>query len=91
MQKSFPKWKLTMLYLSNICNSNDSSIIVSIDKDFKQVCGWHYNFVKKDKFYVSPEEGLRFFYKQILTGDSIDGIMVLMGLVILRLIRRSKT
>jgi 5'-3' exonuclease len=49
-------------------------IIVSIDKDFMQVPGWHYNFVKKVKKQVTPEEGLRFFYKQILMGDSADNI-----------------
>ena len=52
----------------------DECIIVSIDKDFKQVPGWHYNFVKREKSYVTPEEGLRFFYKQILTGDAADNI-----------------
>lgn len=52
----------------------EESIIVSIDKDFLQVPGWHYNFVKKEKKYVSPEEGMRFFYKQILMGDSADNI-----------------
>ena len=52
----------------------EESIIVSIDKDFMQVPGWHYNFVKKEKKYVSPEEGMRFFYKQILMGDSADNI-----------------
>jgi 5'-3' exonuclease len=52
----------------------DESIIVSTDKDFNQVPGWHYNFVKKVKGYVTPEEGMRFFYKQILTGDSADNI-----------------
>ena len=52
----------------------DDCIIVSIDKDFKQVSGWHYNFVKREKSYVTPEEGLRFFYKQILTGDAADNI-----------------
>jgi len=52
----------------------DEALIVSIDKDFLQVPTWHYNFVKKVKHYVTPEEGLRFFYKQILTGDSADNI-----------------
>ena len=52
----------------------DDGIIVSIDKDFMQVPTWHYNFVKKEKKYVTPEEGLRFFYKQILTGDNADNI-----------------
>jgi hypothetical protein len=38
------------------------------------VAGWHYNFVKKDKYYVTAEEGMRFFYRQILTGDRADNI-----------------
>ena len=49
-------------------------LIVSIDKDFMQVPGWHYNFVKKVKKEVTLEDGLRFFYKQILMGDSADNI-----------------
>ena len=52
----------------------EDCIIASIDKDFLQVPGWHYNFVKKVKKHVTPEEGLRFFYKQILMGDSADNI-----------------
>ena len=52
----------------------DEALIVSIDKDFLQVPTWHYNFVKKVKHYVTPEEGLRFFYKQILMGDAADNI-----------------
>ena len=52
----------------------EDSIIVSIDKDFLQVPGWHYNFVKRVKSFVTPEEGLRFFYKQILTGDAADNV-----------------
>lgn len=57
----------------------DDSIIVSIDKDFNQVQGWHYNFVKNNKYYVTAEEGLRFFYKQILTGDKADNIVGIHG------------
>jgi 5'-3' exonuclease len=30
--------------------------------------------VKKEKKFVTPEEGLRFFYKQILMGDAADNI-----------------
>lgn len=57
----------------------DDSIICSIDKDFDQVPGWHYNFVKREKYYVSEEEGLRNFYRQILTGDRIDNIIGIKG------------
>ena len=52
----------------------DGFIIVSIDKDFKQMPGWHYNFVKREKTWVTPDEGMRFFYTQILMGDSADNI-----------------
>ena len=52
----------------------DKSIAVSLDKDFDQFKGWHYNFVKKNKYYITEEEGLLNFYKQFLVGDSIDNI-----------------
>ena len=52
----------------------DESIIVTLDKDLDQVVGWHYNFVKKIKYYVEKDEGLLNFYKQFLTGDSVDNI-----------------
>jgi len=57
----------------------DDALMVSIDKDFNQVAGWHYNFVKKDKYYVTAEEGMRFFYRQILTGDRADNILGIHG------------
>ena len=58
----------------------DSSVIVSLDKDFDQVQGWHYNFVKDDTYYVTAEEGLLNFYCQFLTGDRIDNIVGVKGI-----------
>ncbi len=58
----------------------DDSIIVSLDKDFDQVQGWHYNFVKKDKYYITHEEGLLNFYMQFLIGDRIDNIIGVKGI-----------
>ena len=58
----------------------DDSIIVSLDKDFDQVQGWHYNFVKKNKYYIKPEEGLLNFYMQFLVGDRIDNIIGVDGI-----------
>ena len=58
----------------------DESIIVSLDKDFDQVQGWHYNFVKKNKYYIKPEEGLLNFYMQFLVGDRIDNIIGVDGI-----------
>ncbi len=51
-----------------------NSIIVSIDKDFNNVPGWHLNYVKDEIYYVTEIEALRNFYLQILTGDTADGI-----------------
>jgi hypothetical protein len=53
----------------------DVCIMASVDKDFDQIEGWHYNFVKKKHYYVSEAEGRRFFYRQILTGDAADNII----------------
>jgi len=58
----------------------DDSIIVSLDKDLDQVSGWHYNFVKKNKYYVTESEGLLSFYKQFLTGDVVDNIKGVHGI-----------
>jgi DNA polymerase I len=54
--------------------SNDTTIICSIDKDLHQIPGRHYNFVKKEHTIVTPEEGIYFFYQQLLTGDRVDNI-----------------
>ena len=48
--------------------------IVSVDKDMLQVPCWHYNPVKGSMVRVEPFEGTKFFYTQILTGDSADNI-----------------
>lgn len=56
-----------------------TAVICSIDKDFDQVPGWHYNFVKDEKYWVSEQEGLFFFYTQVLTGDRADNIPGIKG------------
>jgi 5'-3' exonuclease len=58
----------------------ENTCIVSIDKDLDQIPGWHYNFVKGIKYFVTPEEGLKFFYTQLLTGDRTDNIMGIRGI-----------
>lgn len=55
-------------------------VMVSVDKDFDQIPGWHYNFVKDVGYYVTKEEGLLSFYKQILSGDDADNIKGLRGI-----------
>jgi len=58
----------------------DTSIIVTLDKDLDQVVGWHYNFVKKNKYFIDKDEGLLNFYKQFLVGDAVDNIVGAKGI-----------
>jgi DNA polymerase-1 len=58
----------------------DKCVMISVDKDFRQIPGYHYNFVKREHFYVSAEDGIRFLYKQVLMGDSTDNIIGLHGI-----------
>lgn len=50
------------------------SIICSIDKDLLQIPGYHYNFVKGCHSFISPYDGLRNFYGQLIAGDGSDNI-----------------
>ena len=59
---------------------NHESIIASIDKDFLQLRGNHWNFVKKEMTVVTEEEALLNFYLQVLTGDRVDNIIGLKGI-----------
>ena len=59
---------------------NHESIIASIDKDFLQLPGKHWNFVKKEMTEVNETEALLNFYRQVLTGDRVDNIIGLKGI-----------
>ena len=54
--------------------NNFDCVVVSIDKDMLQIPCWHYNHFKNVLTKVEPFEGNKFFYTQILTGDSADNI-----------------
>lgn len=57
------------------CSEHDGdSVIASIDKDMLQIPGYHYNFVRLEHRNISPLEGLRNFYKQLIMGDRTDNI-----------------
>lgn len=55
-------------------NQRKNSVIVTIDKDLDQIPGNHYNFVKELSYYVNLESAMRYFYFQLLCGDSTDNI-----------------
>lgn len=48
--------------------------IATLDKDLDGVPGWHYNWKKNTTYHVTELEADRFFYMQLLTGDSTDNI-----------------
>lgn len=54
--------------------AGERPVICSIDKDFKQLSGHFYDFVKDMFFTVGDTEADRFFYKQLLLGDKSDNI-----------------
>lgn len=61
-----------------------NTIICTIDKDLDMCAGWHYCWSKgqaeeKEPWFQTTIGGLRFFYKQLLTGDMTDNIRGLYG------------
>lgn len=57
------------------CDLGYKCIAASVDKDFLQIPCWHYNIRREEWYKLEPFEALRFFYTQILTGDSVDNII----------------
>jgi hypothetical protein len=52
----------------------ESSIIASVDKDLNMLPGKHYNFYRKESYFVTDEMADHAFYTQLLTGDPTDNI-----------------
>lgn len=81
----------------------ENCIIVSIDKDLKQIGGYYFSYMKEKEYdsegnliindlglpvqvfkqkkpiFITPEEADSFFWKQMLMGDTGDGIKGLKG------------
>ncbi len=55
------------------------TIICSVDKDLDMVPGLHYNWIKDEIYTITELDGLRNFYCQLLTGDTVDNIPGLFG------------
>jgi DNA polymerase-1 len=67
----------------------DFGIMCHLDKDMNMIAGRHYNWeltrlgkvIREAKiYYVTPNEGDRFFYYQMLTGDPTDNIKGVVGI-----------
>lgn len=50
------------------------AVLCGIDKDLDQIPGLHYNYNNDVFYYVTPLEGLKNLYLQMLTGDIADNI-----------------
>lgn len=66
--------------IATMATDDKDSVIISIDKDFDQVPGKHYNFVKFHHYTITETEGLLNFYMQILVGDRVDNIIGAAGI-----------
>lgn len=74
------------IHSTKLWNLNIPFTIVSLDKDLEMLPGKHYcwefagksygkEWVRPERhFFVSPLDGLKFFYKQLLIGDSADNV-----------------
>jgi len=55
--------------------SSGKALGVTVDKDLRQIPGWHWNPDKElEPLLVSGEEADKYFYQQWLTGDTTDNI-----------------
>lgn len=61
-------------------NSKGKFILVSPDKDFKQIACRQYDPLKHEERTVTTKAADAFFYRQVLTGDPTDGYSGLKGI-----------
>jgi len=50
-------------------------VVCHIDKDLNALPGWHYNYRKKEYYFVEMHEAYLFLMTQLITGDSTDNII----------------
>lgn len=60
--------------IRNTTLGQGNGILCSIDKDFLQLPGVHYNFVRREFIEVNEITGWYNFYTQLLVGDAADNI-----------------
>ena len=69
-----------LMTITSQSNGYENTVLVTTDKDLNQVPGWHFNFHTKEFTYISLEEAMRFFWTQMLVGDSADNIPGVRGI-----------
>ena len=58
----------------------DQYMLVGVDKDLRQIPGWHHNPVKAHTEYIDEFEAYKSFALQMLTGDRVDNSPGLQGI-----------
>lgn len=59
---------------------NQLYMLITIDKDLKNIGGLFYNLMHNNLIAVSKKESIAFFHTQLLTGDSVDNIPGIEGI-----------
>jgi len=55
-------------------------VSATLDKDLDNTPGHHYNFNKKELYYVTEDQAIKNFYTQTLVGDKADNIPGIKGI-----------
>lgn len=55
-------------------------IICGVDKDLNQIPGYHWDYGTRIPYYLDEDDSNEFFFKQLLMGDTADGIPGLKGI-----------
>ncbi len=58
----------------------DQYLLVGVDKDLRQIPGWHHNPHKAQTEYIDEFQAYKSFCLQLLTGDRVDNIPGLEGI-----------
>lgn len=58
----------------------DKYLLIGVDKDLRQIPGWHHNPHKAHTEYIDEFEAYKNFCLQLLTGDRVDNIPGLEGI-----------
>ena len=58
----------------------DKYLLIGVDKDLRQIPGWHHNPHKVNTEYIDEFTGFKNFCTQLLTGDRVDNIPGLEGI-----------
>ena len=59
---------------------NQLYMLITIDKDLKNIGGLFYNLMHNNLIAVSKKESIEFFHEQLLTGDFVDNIPGIEGI-----------